>query len=225
MTEIQKCLFAMKDDGYKEFQCKLMPTVQRERVIGVRTPALRQYAKELAGSEMALTFLKELPHPYYEEDNLHGFFIEKIGDFHACVSALECFLPYVDNWATCDSVNPPVFKKHHNELLKKCRQWLRSEHTYVARFGIKCLMNYFLDEHFRPEYLELVASVRSEEYYIKMMVAWYFATALAKQYDFSVIYLAEQRLPKWVHNKTIQKAVESYRISPDKKAYLKTLRL
>jgi len=225
LTEIQKRLFELQDVKYRDFQCRLMPTVDAGCVIGVRTPLLRKLAKELYGTVASAEFMKNLPHKYYEENNLHAFLIEKIKDYAECVSSVNEFLPYVDNWATCDSMNPPVFKKHLPELLVQVREWLNCDHTYTVRFGIKCLMSYFLDEHFKQDYLEMVAAVRSEEYYIKMMVAWYFATALAKQYDAALPYLSERRLDTWTHNKTIQKATESYRISLEHKDILRQLKV
>ena len=201
-----------------------MPTVNPDKIIGVRTPELRKLSKELAGSELAEAMMKELPHKYYEEDNLHGFFIEKIKDYDACISELNRFLPYVDNWATCDLMSPKIFKKHLPELLEQIKIWLASEHTYMIRFGMKTLMSFYLDEEFQEEYLEMVASVESEEYYIKMMQAWFFATALAKQYEATVPFIEKRRLEMWTHNKAIQKAVESYRITDEKKQYLKSLK-
>ncbi len=228
---IQQELFALQDLSYGEFQSKLMPTVDKNRIIGVRTPNLRKYARELAKEwqdwpeeGMAETFLKSLPHMYYEEDNLHACLIESIRDYEACVAELDRFLPFVDNWATCDMMNPKVFRKYRRELLESIRRWLTSDHVYVVRFAIKMLMDHYLDEDFASEYPEWVAAVSSEEYYIRMMQAWYFATALAKQYDTVLPFLTEHRLEVWTHNKTIQKAVESYRITPQQKEYLKTLR-
>ena len=224
-TIIQQRLFELQDLKYRDFQCKLMPTVAPETVIGVRTPALRALAKELAGSEEAAEFLKILPHEYYEENNLHGFLIERLKDYGETVAALDAFLPYVDNWATCDLMSPKVFKKHTNELLVKIDEWLASSETYTVRFGVEMLMSFYLDERFSSRYLEKVAEVKSEEYYINMMIAWYFATALAKQYEAALPYIERRRLDKWTHNKTIQKAVESYRITDEQKAYLKTLKI
>ncbi len=218
-------LFSLQDLTYKQFHCKLMPTVNPDNVIGVRIPELRKFARELNGSEAARKFIADLPHQYYEENNLHGFLLEKIKDYDACVLALHQFLPYVDNWATCDSMSPKVFKKHLSELLEEIKVWLNSEHTYTVRFGIGMLMKFYLDEYFKPEYPGMVAAIKSEEYYINMMIAWYFATGLAKQYDAVLPYIQEQRLDVWTHNKTIQKAVESYRITPEQKEYLKTLKI
>ena len=223
MTEIQARLFAMQDEGYRTFQCRLMPTVDAKTVIGVRTPLLRKYAKEIVGSAVAKSFLQALPHRYYEENNLHAFLIEEIKDFDACIAALDAFLPYVDNWATCDSMNPKILGKHKTELLAVIENWLSSPDTYTVRFGIKSLMTWFLDADFSLEYLKKAAAVSAEEYYVKMMVSWYFATALAKQYEATLPYLEEHRLSPWIHAKTIQKATESYRLTREQKIYLKTL--
>lgn len=223
MSEIQSHLFSMQDEGYRAFQCRLMPTVDTKTVIGVRTPLLRKYAKKIAGSATAETFLQDLPHQYYEENNLHAFLIEEIKDFDTCVTALDAFLPYVDNWATCDSMNPKILGKHKEKLLDAVEGWLSSPHTYAVRFGIKMLMTWFLDADFSPTYLEKVAAVHSKEYYIKMMISWYFATALAKQYKATLPYLEEHRLTPWIHAKTVQKATESYRLTEEQKVYLRTL--
>ena len=225
MTQIQQRLFALRDGGYRDFHAALIPTVDKALVIGVRTPALRALAKELKGTEPAADFMAQLPHEYYEENNLHAALIGHIRDFDACMTALERFLPYVDNWATCDMMNPKALAKDKTALLERIRVWLQSGHTYTVRFGMGMLMSHFLEEDFREEYLELVASVQSEEYYIRMMQAWYFATALAKQYEAAVKLLEQRRLEPWVHNKTIQKARESYRISQEQKEYLKSLKV
>lgn len=217
-------LFELQDLSYKEFHAKLIPTINPDTIIGVRTPQLRKIAKEFSKSPEASVFLKQLPHTYYEENNLHGFLIEQMKDYDVCIQALHDFLPYVDNWATCDMMSPKILKKHLPKLLEHIKVWIGSEHVYMIRFGIKMLMEFYLDEHFKEEYLELVAGVRSEEYYIKMVVAWYFATALAKQYESAVRYVEEHRLDVWTHNKTIQKAVESYRITTGQKEYLRTLK-
>lgn len=224
-NEIIGKLFELQDLSYKEFHSKLMPTVNPDKIIGVRTPDLRKLSKELAGTALAKEHLRSLPHQYYEEDNLHGFLIEKIKDYDKCIEELNEFLPYVDNWATCDMMSPKVFKKYLPELLEQIKAWMASEHTYMIRFGMKTLMTFYLDEEFREEYLEMVASVQSEEYYIKMMVAWFFATALAKQYEAALPYIENQKLEIWTHNKAIQKAVESYRITAEQKLYLKSLKL
>ena len=225
MDTITEQLLALQDLEYKRFHSKLMPTIDPEVIIGVRTPELRKLTKELKGSSEAEEFLLELPHQYYEENNLHGFLIETIKDFDACIAALNEFLPYVDNWATCDMMAPKVLKKDLPKLYEQVKQWISSGDTYTIRFGVNMLMKYYLDDAFLPEYPELVASISSEEYYVKMVVAWYFATALAKQYDAVLPYLQEKRLEVWTHNKTIQKAVESYRITTEQKSYLKQLKI
>lgn len=222
---IQDRLFKLQDLKYKEFHCKLMPTVDCNTVIGVRTPELRKLAKELAKSPDTAQFLAILPHQYYEENNLHAFLIENIRDYEAAIASVEIFLPYINNWATCDLMSPKVFKKHLPELYEQILIWLKSDQTYTVRFAIKMLMAFYLDDNFRPEMLELVARVHMEEYYVNMMIAWYFATALVKKYDDTLPYLEERRLEKWTLNKTIQKAIESYRISEEAKAYLRTLKV
>ncbi|MCD8381262.1 MAG: DNA alkylation repair protein [Lachnospiraceae bacterium] len=224
-NEIREHLFEMRDEPYREFQSALIPTVDKETVIGVRTPALRKYAKELAKRENVEAFLTDLPHLYFEENNLHFFIIDQTADFETCLAQVQAFLPYVDNWATCDQACPKVFKRHKQELLPSIREWVESEQTYTVRYGLGMLMRLFLDEDFSPEYPEMAAAVQSEEYYVNMMVAWYFATALAKQYDAVLPYLKEHRLSPWVHNKTIQKACESYRITEEQKTYLKGLKV
>jgi len=223
--EIQRRLLELQDLKYKEFSSKLIPTVNPDAIIGVRAPDLRKFAKDYSKTPEALEFLKILPHTYFEENNLHGFLIETIKDYDAAVTAVDMFLPYIDNWATCDLMSPKVFKKHLPELYEKIRVWLKSDKTYTVRFGIGMLMSFYLDEHFKSEMLDLIAGVRSEEYYINMMIAWYFATVLAKQYDAALPYIQNQRLDKWTHNKAIQKAIESYRISDESKSYLRTLKI
>ena len=218
-------LFALQDLTYKEFQCGLMPTVDPDTVIGVRTPALRKLAKDFAKAPETAEFLQTLPHRYYEENNLHGLLISAMRDYDGAVAALHAFLPYVDNWATCDLIRPKVFQKHLPELLEKIEVWLSADRTYTIRFGLEMLMTYYLDDAFCPEYLELAAGVRSGEYYANMMIAWYFATALAKQYDAALPYLRECRLDPWTHNKAIQKSIESRRITDGQKAYLRSLKL
>ena len=225
--KVQKDLFEMQDLKYRDFHSKLMPTVEKEKVIGVRTPQLRKYTSfflKLSSQTEIETFMHTLPHKYYEEDNLHGFIIERIKDYEECIDALNAFLPYIDNWATCDMMNPKVLKKEPERLLGQIKRWLKAKETYVVRFAMGCLMNYYLDEYFKAECPEMVAEVQSDEYYIQMMQAWYFATALAKQYNTILPYLLEHKFSMWVHNKTIQKAVESYRIKPEQKEYLKTLK-
>lgn len=223
--KVREKLFQMQDLSYRDFHASLMPTVDKQWVIGVRTPELRKFAKEFSRTEEACEFIKVLPHEYYEENNLHGFLIEKIKDYEKCIEELDRFLPYVDNWATCDMCVPKVLKKHLPELEVKIDEWMASGKTYTIRYGIGMLMRFYLDDNFQPEYLDKVADVVSEEYYVKMMVAWYFATALAKQYDAALSYIEEQRLEQWIHNKAIQKAVESRRITKKQKEYLKTLKI
>ncbi len=222
MDKVTEQLFAMRDMAYRDFQAKLIPNVPKETVIGVRTPALRHFAKAFAKTPDAAAFLQELPHRYYEENNLHGFLIEQMRDFHETVAALEAFLPHVDNWATCDMTNPKSLRKDKTALLSVIRRFLFSEHVYVVRFGIKTLMQYYLDESFSPEYAEMVLAVKSEEYYVNMMRAWYFATALAFHFDMILPILVGDRLDDFTHNKTIQKACESFRITAEQKRELKT---
>ena len=217
-------LVEVKDDAYRAFQLNLIPTVPPETVIGVRTPDLRKIAKEVFGDENRDAFLKDLPHRYYEENLIHFFVLAMIKDFDQCVQAVEAFLPFVDCWPVSDQATPAAFRKNHQRILPYIRKWIASEHVYTARFGIRMLMNEFLGEDFREEHLELVASKKGEDYYLKMMVAWYFATALAKRYDESIRYFEDRRLDEWVHRKAIQKAVESYRVSEEHKEYLKSLR-
>ena len=223
--EIRAELFRLRDENYRDFQVKLIPNIAPETMIGVRTPALRTYAKQLAKRTDIGTFLDDLPHRCFDENQLHAFILSEIKDIDRCIGAVECFLPYVDNWATCDQLSPRVFGKHHAALLPHISMWLASGETYTVRFGIGMLMQHFLDSDFDPAYPAWVAAVASEEYYVNMMRAWYFATALAKQYETVLPYLKECRLDTWTHNKTIQKAVESYRISGEQKAYLKTLKV
>ena len=223
--EIRQALFALKDTAYRDFQAKLIPSAAPDTVIGVRTPDLRKLAKALAKDEGIGDFLKDLPHQYFDENQLHAFVISEMKDFEKCMAHLEQFLPFIDNWATCDQLSPKVFKKHKKELLPSIERWLASGETYTVRFAIGMLMEHFLDEDFKPEYAEKVASVRSGEYYVNMMIAWYFATALAKQYDAVLPFIKGKRLAPWTHNKAIQKARESYRISREAKEYLQTLKV
>lgn len=221
---IETKLFEMQDLQYKAFHSKLMPTVNPDKVIGVRVPLLRKFAKEFSKTDEAEIFMKNLPHSYYEENNLHAFLIEQINDYEKTLEELNNFLPYIDNWATCDSLTPKVFAKHTDELIAEINKWLRSEHIYTVRFAVNMLMKFYLDDNFKKEYLQKVAEIKSDEYYVEMVQAWYFSTALAKQWDSAVLYLTGNKLDEWVHNKTIQKAVESYRITPQQKEYLKKLK-
>ena len=222
--EIRKELKKLQDKGYREMQVTIIPTLEADSIIGVRTPALRQLAKEFAKREDISEFLSDLPHKFFEENQLHAFILSGMKDAESCIRLVDEFLPYVDNWATCDQMSPKVFKKHKQLLLEYVDKWIRSEHTYVKRFAIGMLMEHFLDEDFKTSYLTKVSKIRSEEYYVNMMIAWYFATALAKQYEDTLPFIEKQKLDKWTHNKSIQKAVESYRITPEPKEYLKTLK-
>ena len=225
MEEILTRLEQLQDKEYAAFSAKLIPNIAPESVIGVRLPALRRLAKELSGSEEATAFLHTLPHRYLEEDHLHSFLIAGIKDFDVCMKEIERFLPYIDNWATCDSLRPKCFQKHKAALLGYIRQWLASEHLYTARFAIGMLMCHFLEEDFQAEHLQMVAAVQSEAYYLNMMRAWYFATALAKQYESTLPLIEAKTLDKFTHNKMIQKACESYRVNEAHKAYLKQLKI
>lgn len=217
-------LFALQEEKYRDFHSRLMPNIDKENIIGIRIPVLRKYAKKYAKTEEAKAFIQDLPHRYYEENNLHMMIITTIKEYEKCLAEIEKFLPYINNWATCDFAAPKCFGLHKKELLPKIKEWIRSEETYTIRYGIGMLMRLYLDEDFSPAYVELVAGVQSEEYYVNMMIAWYLATALAKQWDDVIVYLEERRLSDWVHRKTIQKAIESYRITEEQKSYLRTLR-
>ena len=221
---VKDALFSYQDLKYRDFQSPLVPNIDKETIIGVRTPQMRQVAKEFYNTPEGSEFLSKLPHKYYEENLVHFFMIAMIKDFDECVKEVERFLPYVDCWPVCDQSSPKVFKKNHKKLLPLIKKWIASDHVYTARFGIRMLMNEFLGDDFREEYLEWVSDVKGEDYYIKMMVAWYFATALAKRYDETVPYIEQHKLEDWTHKKAIQKAIESYRVSDEHKAYLKTLK-
>ena len=225
MKKVTEKLFDMADEKYKDFQSALIQTLPKEKMIGVRTPDLKKFAKEFCKTPDAENFLKELPHEYYEENNLHAFLVSQMADFEKCISEVCVFLPYVDNWATCDGFSPKVFKSHKKELLEYIKIWISSTDVYTVRFGIKMLMDHFLEEDFLPEFPKAVAEIKSEEYYIRMMQAWYFATALAKQYENVLPFIKEQRLEKWTHNKAIQKAAESFRITEEQKAELKKMKI
>ena len=225
MQEIVDLLFSKQDIKYRDFQAPLFPGVEKDRFIGVRTPELKKLAKELSGKETTNKFIETLPHRYFDENQLHAFIISLIKDYQTCLNAVEKFLPYVDNWGTCDQLSPKVFAKHKDELIIPIKKWLKSKHTYTVRFAIGMLMQHYLDEAFKEEYMSLVVAIKSEEYYINMMIAWYFATALAKQWDITIKYIENNKLSPWVHNKTIQKAVESYRITDEQKSYLKSFKI
>ena len=223
--EIRDELKKLADLKYREMQKTIIPTVDPDSIIGVRTPELRKMAKALVKREDIDEFLSDLPHKSFDENQLHAFILSEMKDYDACMEKLNAFLPYVDNWATCDQMSPKIFKKHKEELLKQIKVWLKSKETYTIRFGIGMLMEHFLDDDFDPAYPKMVSKIRSEEYYINMMIAWYFATALAKQYEEVLPYIEEKKLADWTHNKSIQKSVESYRITDEQKAYLKTLKV
>lgn len=225
VSRIYKQLLAVQDLKYRDFQYKLMPGVDYERILGVRLPELRKLAKELAKDNEIEDFTTNIPHQYYDENNLHGLIIAEISDYDRCIKEIDRFLPCIDNWATCDTLHPKAFKKNHTRLLRDIRRWMKSKETFTIRFGIEMLMTHFLDDDFKSEYLEWVAAVRNEEYYIKMMVAWYFATALAKQWNATIPFVESRILVPWTHNKTIQKAIESYRITVEQKEYLRGLKI
>lgn len=215
----------MQDIEYKNFHSKLMPTIDDERIIGIRVPALRKFAKTLFKQDIKNSFMNNLPHYYYEENNIHAFLIERIDDFDEALEETNKFLPYIDNWATCDMFSPKIFKKEPALIYEKVKQWLKSDETFIVRFGIVTLLQFYLDELFQEEMLSLVSNVKREEYYIKMAVAWYFSIALVKQYDKTISYFTTQQLENWTHNKAIQKAIESRRISEERKVYLRSLKV
>ena len=225
MTPLQERLFAMQDKQYAAFQAKLTPGVPVKSFIGIRVPVLRKFAKVFTKENECEKFLHQLPHEYYDENMLHGLLVSEVKDYEECIRLTENFLPFVDNWAVCDIMYPKVFAKHKEELLAKVKTWSKSSHVFTCRFGIEILMSHYLDKDFKSDYLEIPASVRSEAYYVKMMVAWFFATALAKQWDATLPYIERKRLARWTHNKTIQKAIDSYRITPEQKEYLRTLKI
>lgn len=222
--EILNKLLELQDKKYAEFQSRLTPTVDKEKFIGVRVPEVRKLAKKYIKEDESKIFLNQLPHYYYDENMLHGLLISEINNFEECVEKVDKFLPFIDNWAVCDIMSPKIFKNNKGKLIEKIKEWVSSEHIYTCRFGIEMLMRHFLDEDFKSEYLEIIASVHFDEYYVKMMIAWFFATALAKQWDETIVYIEKNRLDKWVHNKTIQKARESYRITAEQKKYLEKCR-
>ena len=224
-TDLYKKLYSLQDLKYRDMQIKIIPTISPESIIGARTPELKDMAKNIVKDGNWKDFLEELPHKYFEENQLHAFVISRIKDLNECMEELRKFLPYVDNWATCDQMSPKIFKKHKEELLTHTKEWIRSDKTYIIRFGVKMLMEHFLDEAYDPQYPEMVAGIRSEEYYVNMMVAWYFATALAKQYESILPFIEGKRLEAWTHNKAIQKSVESRRITEEQKIYLKSLKV
>lgn len=224
VNEIQKELFKNQDEKYRDFQSKLLPSVNPLSIIGVRTPILRTLAKRLYKENDYSDFLSDLPHKYFDENQLHAFLISEIKDYEVCVEELNKFFPFVDNWATCDQMSPKIFKNHKKELSEQIDVWISSEKTYTLRFAVGMLMQHFSDADFDLKYPKMISAIQSDEYYVKMMIAWYFATALAKQYDSILPFLENEVLDKWTHNKTIQKCSESYRITDEQKKYLRTLK-
>lgn len=222
--QVRESLLSMKDDKYKNFHSKLMPTVNPDKIIGIRVPVLRKFAAEIWKNGTGESFIKNLPHKYYEEDNVHAFCVEKITDIDISIAETERFLPYIDNWATCDMFSPKIFAKHTDIIYEKSLEWIKSDHIYTVRYGIGMLMRYFLDENFSEDVLKIVSEIRSDEYYVNMMIAWFFATAITKQYDAAIRYLEDNRLGDWVHNKTIQKVIESKVVFVETKEYLRTLK-
>lgn len=225
MKSVIEQLFELQDLSYKNFHKKLIPNIDEDNIIGVRTPVLRKFAKEFAKSELKDEFLNSLPHKYYDENNLHAFVIEAIKDYDECINKIDKFLPYIDNWATCDLLSPKIFKKHKKEVYDKIKIWLKSDKTYTVRFAIVTLLANYLDDDFEEEMLTLVTDIKSEEYYINMAIAWYVSVALVKQYDSTIKLIQSKKLDKFTHNKSIQKAIESYRVDDDKKKYLRTLKI
>ena len=225
VDEIRKDLFANQDVKYRDFQSKLTPTIEANTAIGVRTPVLRKLAKDYSKRQDVDDFLADLPHKYFDENQLHAFILSEIKDFDECIGKLERFLPFVDNWATCDQMSPKCFKKNHEKLLPYLNKWIKSDDTYTVRFAIVTFMAHFLDDDFDEGYLKLVSDIKSDEYYINMAIAWYFATALAKQYDKTIPYIENKTLDVWTHNKAIQKSIESYRVTAEHKEYLKSLKI
>lgn len=217
-------LYELKDERYQAFSCKLVPNVAKEKILGVQIPKIKNLAKQFFGSQEAQNFVVEMPHYYLEENILHACLISQIKDFEKCMQEIDKFLPFIDNWAVCDTFSPQCFKGNPKPLLKAIQKWLQSSHAYTVRFAIKTLMSCFLDEQFDPKFLQMVAQVKSDDYYVNMMIAWYFATALAKQYADAIKFIESKSLSKWVHNKTIQKARESLRITKQQKAHLQTLK-
>ena len=224
MNTIREELFKLQDKKYRDFQAKLVPNIDINSLIGVRTPELRNLAKRMVKENNYSSFLNDLPHKYFDENQLHVFIISEIKNYDECINYINKFLPFVDNWATCDQMSPKVFKKHKDDLIKYIKKWIKSKKTYTIRFGIGMLMQYYLDNEFKIEYLDLVCNIKSEEYYVNMMKAWFFATSLAKKYDETIKIIENNILDKWTHNKTIQKSIESYRITADEKEYLKGLK-
>ena len=220
MDSIKEKLFKLQDKKYQELQSKIIPNIDSSTIIGVRTPEIKKLAKEVVKGDYK-PFLEELPHKYYDENQLHAFIISEIKNYDECIKYINAFLPYINNWATCDTLIPKVFKKNPDKLIIEVKKWIKSKDTYTIRYGIGTLMRFYLNDKFKEDYLELVSKIKSNEYYVNMMIAWFFATSLAKQYDKTIKYIENNKLDTWVHNKTIQKAIESYRITDKQKDYLR----
>ena len=225
MNYIHDYLLLNKDEKYAAFTAKLIPNIDSKIIIGVRLPVLRAFAKELVKKGEYAEFLNTLPHTYHEENMLHVCILSVLKDFNEAIGYAEAFLPYIDNWAVCDSFNPKSFRKNKDELLVKIKEWIISDRIYTKRFAIDMLMSHFLEDDFDRSHLNLVSSADGDDYYLKMVVAWYFATALAKQYDEAIKFIENKSLEKWTHNKMIQKAIESYRITDEQKIYLRSLKI
>lgn len=225
MTELQRQLFALQDKEYREFHAKLIPNVDKKVVIGVRVPAIRNIAREIFATAEAEKFLENLPHRYFDENQLHALLLNQIDEYKECLDRVKRFLPYVDNWATCDVLRPKVFAKYHEKLIKEIPVWLRSDKTYTVRFGIEMLLVHFLEDDFQKKYLDRVVNVKNEDYYVRMMQAWFFAEAAVKQYETTLPYFEKCKLTEWTHNKAIQKVQESYRISQEHKNYMKSFKM
>ena len=223
MNNITDKLFKLQDKKYQEMQFKIIPNIDNSTIIGVRTPEIKKLAKEIYKEDYK-SFLEELPHKYFDENQLHAFIISEIKDYDECISYINKFLPYINNWATCDTLIPKTFKKNTDKLITEVKKWIKSKEDYTIRYGIGTLMRFYLDDNFKEEYLNLVSKIKSNEYYVNMMIAWFFATSLAKQYDSTIKIIESNKLDTWVHNKTIQKAIESYRINNEQKNYLKKLK-
>ncbi len=221
---IRETLEQYRDDSSRDFSAKIVPNVDKSKILGIKVPFLRKLAKEIFKNNQYESFLNELPHKYFEENLLHGFIIQQIKNYDLALIETKRFLPYVDNWAVSDTFAPKVFKKNLDKLISEIKIWLKSNDTYIIRFGTTCLMDFYLDDAFKEEYLNLLIPINSDEYYINMAIAWYYATALAKQYEPTIKIIENKLLSRWIHNKTIQKANESYRVTDEHKQYLKSLK-
>ena len=226
MDVIVKKLFDNRDLEYRDFHSRLIPNIDKERIIGVRTPVLRKLAKEISKSDYVDEFLEELPHKYNEENMLHGMILSiKYKDISVLLLKLDKFLEYVDNWAITDMISPKIFKKYPDKVYKYILKWINSKHEYKMRFGIVSLLQFYLDENYNKEILNVVSKIKSDYFYVKMAIAWFYSFALIKQYDDTIIYFENRLLGKWIHNKSIQKAIESYRVDKERKEYLRSLKI